>query len=85
MRKKCVCNQPTVSFPCPVHGFREQQEPIVSNWAQWYAWHPVRTVDGEWIWMRKCLRQTIVKEVIKFADSDGFCVESQTRYRYKLA
>lgn len=26
------------------------QESQVTGWSPWFAWHPVRTVEGRWLW-----------------------------------
>lgn len=27
-----------------------------SKWHQWFAWRPVRLIDGRWIWLERCER-----------------------------
>jgi len=21
-------------------------------WEDWFAWHPIKTIDGKWLWLR---------------------------------
>ena len=28
-------------------------------WAPWFAWHPVRTLDGRFLWLRRVRRRWI--------------------------
>lgn len=28
-----------------------------SDWRPWYAWHPVKTIDGWWVWFEWVERQ----------------------------
>ena len=41
--------------PSPMFG-----EPI-SPWHWWLAWHPVRTWDHRWVWIRRIQRRLIQK------------------------
>lgn len=29
------------------------------NWHRWFAWHPVRTIDERWAWLRPVWRQPV--------------------------
>lgn len=31
----------------------------VTQWAEWFAWRPVKTYDDRWVWLRKVKRARI--------------------------
>lgn len=37
-------------------------------WHDWFAWHPVRTLSGDWVWLETVLRKG--RETI-IANGDG--------------
>ena len=43
-------------------------EPI-APWHYWFAWHPIRTWDGRWVWLRKVQRRLIQRH--QYIDHEG--------------
>ena len=40
----------------PLH-FREA---VFSEWELWFAWRPVKSEQGKWIWLRQTWRRTVI-------------------------
>ena len=45
----------------------------------------MKAESGKFMWLEWCRRRVVQNDTIKFADSDGFCVENTQRYVYREA
>jgi len=46
------------------------------DWHEWYAWRPVRDIDGRWIWLATCWRRYL--KTFGYLSSPMF-----SRYQYR--
>ena len=40
------------------------REAVFNEWREWFAWHPVRTVNYEWVWLEVVERKMYEAKVL---------------------
>jgi hypothetical protein len=48
--------------------FAVRSKPERTEWHSWFAWHPVRTLGGDYVWLERVLRRG---QRILIANGDG--------------
>jgi len=44
----------------------------IGQWHWWFAWLPVKTWDGRWVWLKKIQRRLMQTKDFDFFPSDQF-------------